>query len=89
MWRPKGWGDKAAEFLKDYDDYHRGSYELAYEAGADAILEKLRGIGIKAKAGDHAHLALDIPAYKTKGVNYVVVPRGRGIMVFIPDEVSQ
>lgn len=74
-WRPQEWKSQKDEYLKDYDDYHKSSYEDAFESGANAVLEGLR------KEGAHVDLKFGETLHVPAGVKGL-----KGMVVVIPDD---
>lgn len=91
-WQPEGWSNPyiliptTAAPDKRTQTEHERALAVAYEEGADALLAALRKTGTKAKAGQEHYLTPHVPAYRTKGRRYLVVPHGNGCLVFIPDD---
>jgi len=79
-WRPEGWENPFTE--DKHNDFE--SVDDSYEAGADAMLEALKGDGLNVdiSAGVRVYIGgKPNLLYRTKGT-----PTGKGKLVFIPDE---
>jgi len=85
-WRPEGWRNpyKHSDSVQAWDipeAYYFASEEewITYEAGADAMLDILKVIGIKVEA--RSYLLADESDRRD-----IIVPKSKGWLVFIPDE---
>ncbi len=78
MWRPKEWEkilDKIVDDNEPGDGYYTTNVARAAEVGANAMLEALRGQGLKT------------PGYSGYYLKRLIDGR-KGSLVFIPDEVE-
>ena len=86
MWRPEGWSKQRSKW---FDEHHNesGIKLKSYEAGADAILEALKGEGLHGEYLQDFLISVRVRRDEPDWAEPFLGRLGQmGYLIFIPDE---